>query len=183
MSGVKTRHTSERLRAEQTPEAGRVRNMVRRMIVDRTRTSVWRLIGHLQVGEKPLAETYSGIGFYARPPDGVDAEVIVANLGGAGAPVIVASRDEDTRRTMADLAADETATFNSQTIVKHTAGGLIEARSKDGTAVALATKADLEELRAWIAAEMVIACPAGSSTPGTVDPPPTPAGTTVLKGE
>ncbi len=62
-------------------------------------------------------------------------------------------------------------------------GSTVEVRDAGGVAEALATKEDLDALADWISTTMVVATPAGNSTPGTTTSPPAAAGTSVLKGQ
>ena len=167
------------------PWRRKVAGMIRRMTVDLTDAVLWKLLGHTAVEERPRAEVYSGIGFYARPPAGVTAEVVVTNIGGADHPIVVASRDEETRAAIADLDEGETASFNDQTILLHKSDGTIEARSANGAAVALATRADLEALLSAISGAAVLAGDGGATfkTNLLAALAGWPVGTTVLKGE
>lgn len=169
--------------AERTdPLVNRVAGMVRRMAIQTTARALWQLIGYRNpdgTNETMPVEQFSGIGFYARPSAAGKPEAIVVMVGGPTSPAIVATRDEATRARMADgLAADETAVFNSQAIVVVKANGTVEIRSKDGVAVPLATKADVDALRAWALAH----AHASLGSPPAVPPPPV-VGTTKLRGE
>lgn len=126
---------------------------IRRMAITLTGTltaakAIWQLVGvRLPNGdlETQLAETFTGIGFYARPPATGKPEAIVIMVGqDAELPVVVGVRDEKTRAAIAGaLKADETAAFNSIVILHMKADGTIEARSKNGVAVPLALKSDV----------------------------------------
>lgn len=160
-----TRHTAAALAQEVAPLIRRVLGSIRKMVVELTgsvanadtKGSIWTVRGYDGVGEKFPAEVFPGVGVYGRPPDPtssnrVQTEAVVINSGDAKNPMIVATRDERTRKaSVGDLAADETAIYNSQAKVHVMADGTIEARSIGGTAVPLATKADLEALRDAIA--------------------------------
>ncbi|MDQ3153625.1 MAG: hypothetical protein M3R63_18565 [Actinomycetota bacterium] len=176
-----TRYTAAEHAKTTDPLLRKLAGALRRMTVDLSTGVLWKLLGHAAVAERPKAEVFSGVGFYARPPAGVVAEVVVANIGGADHPVVIASRDEATRAAIADIDEGETATFNDQTIVVHRADGTIEARSANGVAVALATKADIDALIATFNAHTHVL------TTGTAAVPAPPAaaavGTTKLKGE
>lgn len=170
------------------PFTQRVRGMVRRVVVKLTTKVAWQLLGFDSPAGKNTfnSELFPGIGYYSRPPaNGTKVEAIVLSVGSeASTPAIVATRDEATRAAVAgDLKDDETAVFNSRAIVRINQDGTIEARSAGGTAVSLATKADLQALVNYITSTMVITCPAGTSTPGATPAPPNPTGTTKLKGE
>jgi phage gp45-like len=112
-----------------------VRGMVRRMYVTRTDKGTWQLTGVPlpddkggMTAEVRNAEVFSGIGFYSRAPKTGSPEVIVLSLGAdAGAPVAIATRDEQTRAAIAgDIAEDETALFNSKALLLARANGTIE---------------------------------------------------------
>lgn len=129
--------------------------MVRRWVITLTNEVLWQLTGfELPDGnggtfkEVRQAEVFSGIGFFSRPPrDGSPEAITAAIHGDANALAIVGTRDEATRAKVAgDLAEDETATFNSQSILAHRANGTIEARSADGSAGPLSPHADMQAL-------------------------------------
>lgn len=167
-----------------------VAGFVRRMVVGRTGGGAWQMLGHLLFDvtrrEAVDVENYSGVGFYARPPDNA-GEGVVVQVGGPNNKALIATRDEATRQAAfadADLAPDETAAYNSAARVHVTAAGLVEARSHGGTAVSLATKADIDDLRSWLVTHLHSGVSTGvgvSGAPSTT--PPTASGTSVLKGE
>lgn len=180
----------------------RVAGVARRLTVRMTESGVWMLAGHIlfdDVRETREVELWPGIGFFARPPRGDTAEAVVLNLGGQNNPAIVATRDEATRTKVDDLAEDETALFNSAARVHVKANGTIEARTHTGTAVALATKADVDALAAYVAKQFATSgtghthtlasggtvtlttVPTGAA--GTGSGVPAAAGTQKLKGE
>ncbi len=147
----------------------------------------WRLDGHDEVKETVDAEVFANIGFHSRPPEG-QGEALVAFVGGPNHACVVATRDEKTRADVAgDLTSDETATFNSQTIMKHTAAGEIEARSAAGAAAALARAAELADLRTRILTDVPLntATTAGQIVTAlfNIFTAWSVTGTTVLKGE
>lgn len=168
------------------PSEQRIRGMVRRLAVAVTSRVLWQLTGVRSLDgttETIAAEVFPGVGFFARPrTSGGAPEAILVNVGGATAPAVVATRDEKTRAEVAPLAADESAMFNSEAIVHVKANGEIHARSAGGSAVALATKADIDALRTWAAAHLHNDPSSGVTSTPTVAPP-TAAGTSVLKGE
>lgn len=111
--------------------------MVRRMVVKLSDGGVWQVAGHLLFEgqrEAPPAENYPGIGFAARPPAGTSAEAIVVQVGGANQPAIVGLRDEATRAKVSDIAANETAAYNSLVRAYLKASGTIELRTHAGVA-------------------------------------------------
>lgn len=164
---------------------------IRRMAVTMTSAPFWRVVGHLLIDgkrEDREAEIFSGIGFYGRPKKGHQVDSLVAFPGGASNPIIIATRDEDARRAVAAIAQDETAMFNSATIILIKANGTVEIRASGGAAAALATKADIDALKSWAAGHthVVAGITAGgaavtSATPLPVAPSAT--GTTVLKAQ
>lgn len=185
------------------PDAVRAAGAVRRMTISLTTKTLWQLLGHkMPDGQQETftAEAFTGIGFYSRPASGGHPEAIVLNIGNAKAPVIVAVRDERTRAAMAgSLAVNETAMFNDAAIVHVKADGSIEARSKNGTAQSLATKADLDALAAYLKNQfatsgtghthtlasggVVTLTTVPTATPGTGSGVPSATGTTKVRAE
>ncbi len=165
--------------------------MIRRMVVTVTSGPFWQAVGLLLLDgatkETLPTEVFPGIGFFARPAPGANAEAIVVHAGGRSNPAIVATRDEATRKKMASIGQDETAAFNTKCGVYWKKDGTIEARSAAGTAVKLPTMADYEALRAAFNAH--VHATAGTGAPSTPTPVPsvipvaTPTGTVVLKAE
>jgi phage gp45-like len=152
-------NTSKDWRQLTSTEARRLAGTVRRMAVSvtnvlagvgTTTASFWQVVGHLLLDnttkETADAEVFSGVGFYARPPAGANAEAIVAFPGGPSNPVVVASRDEATRKKVAgDAGQDETWVFNSQVALRLTNSGLIQAFLVGGpTPVKLALQSDVD---------------------------------------
>jgi len=178
-----------------------LRNALRRMVVAATDAVLWALDGFEDDEgnvEREDAEVFSGIGFYARPASGADAEAVIVKIGGqSGHPVVVATRDERARQALeaADgaVAAGETALYNPGAVVRLTNSGEIHARAPGGAAVALATKADIDALRTWVAAQFtgpghvhgVSGAVTNSTTPvaAPLVTPPSAAGTSRLRGQ
>jgi phage gp45-like len=166
------------------------RTMLRRLAVKVTTKALWQLLGHDDETEDAV-EVFSGIGFYSRPSDDGSPEVVLAKIGGSSDhPVIVATRDERTRQALEearDLAKDESIVFNSLAFVRVKADGTIEAASAGGTAVALATKADVDALQVAIDTHThtVPIIGAAGTTPTTTPlvGMPAAAGTAKFKGE
>lgn len=139
--GSNTGNTTKDWRDFTSTQARELAGKVRRMAVSvtnvlagvgTTTASFWQVVGHLLLDnttqETADAEVFSGVGFYARPPAGANAEAIVAFPGGPANPVVVASRDEATRKAVAGAAQqDETFVFNSKVALRFTASGLIQA--------------------------------------------------------
>lgn len=176
-----TRDTRDATSAETRGTLG----MIRRMSIRLTSVPFWRTVGHLLLNASETEvrdpEMFSGIGFYSRPAAGSNADAIVAFPGGASNPVIIAARDEDARKKHAELAQDETAMFNRLVIAVIKAAGTMEIRAAAGVASPLATKADLDALKAYIVTH-VHPAPGGTTSQPT-GPVPTAAGTTVLKAQ
>lgn len=164
------------------------------MAIDLTEGVLWRVLGFLLEGgrrEQARVEVFPGIGFYARPPASGKPEAIVLNVGGAEHPVVVATRDEKTRAAaVADVAADESAQFNTAARVHVKADGTIEARTHGGVAIALPTMADIAALKAWADLHRhgdpvsgLTTTPVLSVGPPVPDPAPSATGTTKFKAE
>jgi len=161
----------------------RVKAMIRRMRPLKTAGALWRLAGYAGEVDAEGVELFSGIGFYSRPGSSGKPEVVVNKIGGAsGHPVVVATRDESIR---VELDEDETAIFNSASIVKIKADGTIEVGSRGGTPVPLATLADVEAIRNDLNGHEHTYVPSGGGTAlTTLGPSVTaPSGTAKLKGE
>lgn len=169
--------------------------MLRRLVVGVTSGPFWQGIGVLLIDsaskETLRAENFSGIGFYARPAPGANAEMIVGMLGGAENPAILATRDEATRRKFANIDADETMAYNTKVGVRMSKDSKILACSHGGAPVELAKASELNDLRAFVVAQFSgaghVHGVAGASTNSTapVGSPPSSSypGTDVLKGE
>lgn len=191
--------TTEGLLESTDPRWIRVAGMVRRMAISLTSKVLWQLVGvRLPDGSSEVsnAELFAGIGFFARPPKSGDPEAIVVSVVDANAPMIVAARDEKTRAAVAGaLQVGETAVYNDKALVYVRADGTIEARTTRGTAVALATKQDLEILKAAITSAPIAVGAGGAAAIATacdtavqalvppVSPPTWPVGTRTFKGE
>jgi len=175
---------------------------IRRMAVTLTSGVFWQVLGHLLLDgvtkETLDAEVFSGVGFYSRPKAGHQVDALVVFPGGSSNPVIIATRDEDARKAIAKLADDETAAFNSSTIIVIKKDRTVEIRQAGGTAVALATKADVQAVVDIVNHHVHLYLPGpGASTPtstiqvmSTAVPPapvaaaaPSPVGTEVLKAQ
>lgn len=178
----------EDLARETDPFRLRVLGTIRKMIVRFAAKGLWELGGFSKLGERiPKAEVFQGVGFWATPAAGVEVEAVVLNVGGdANHPIVVALRDEKTRKQVADaLAGDTTCVHNTAARVVILPNGTIEARTHGGTAAPLATLADLQALRDFIATglTMTVDPVLNIAGPGSTVPVPDPVGTTKLKGE
>jgi phage gp45-like len=166
--------------------------MLRRMVVTLSSDTLWQLVGQRGgpggAGDEVItAETFPGIGIYARAPSSGSPEAVVAALGGTKASVVVATRDEATRQVGAgDLAEGETCVYNDQARVIVRADGTVEIRLHSGVAVPLATKADLAAVVTAFNAHTHVYTPGpGTAIPTAVPVPtaPSPTGTSVLKAQ
>lgn len=166
---------------ETGPLARRLAGLVRRMTISRS-TGLWQVSGHRLLDnttETHDAEPFTGIGFYSRPPATGKPEAIAVFSGDTGKPVIVATRDEKTRQAMAgSLAEDETAIFNSSSIILMKADGTVRLGSSNafeaaikGTTYRVAEDALLTALGTLATAINVFAATC------TTTPPATPAAT------
>lgn len=175
-----------------------VKTMVRRVTVTLSSArAVWQVAGtQMPDGRETMKpENFAGsIGVAARPPG--QCEAIVIMVGDASAPVMIAAVDRKTRNAIAGaLKPDETMLHNSKALLYLKDDGTIEARSANGTAVPLATKADIdaviEKLNEQIVAHNTHAHTGVTTGGGTslvatvlVPVPAAPAvGTMTLKGE
>lgn len=135
--------TAADYKREQGPDARTNASRIRRMLLGVTSRVFWQLVGYKSHETKQPttdAENFSGIGFYARPRSSDRAEAILASVADARHSVIVATRNEDVRKVMADLDEDETAIFTSSAIVIINADGTVEVRSQLGVAQSLANE-------------------------------------------
>lgn len=157
-------------------------NLVRRMAVRVTSAPLWQLEGHeLADGttETPDAEPFTGIGFYSRPPASGNPEAIAVHVGGTGAPLIAATRDEKTRKAMAgDLGTDQTAIYTSGQRVRVTStqveigAGVGHQPTLNGTtyraagdALITAMTTVLEAIKVYAVAIKAVADPTNAATP------------------
>jgi phage gp45-like len=141
--------TIEDLRDRLTRAAHRARNLVRRVTLSLSNNDgTWQARGYRGFegahgdtdGEKFVAEVFPGIGIWARPKVGTVPEAIIVHVGGEpGHPVIVATRQKEMQVA---LEEDETAVFNSQSVLILKKDGSVEIRSRNGTAQKLVTLAE-----------------------------------------
>lgn len=206
----KTRHGPGELADSVGSVARATLGLVRRMAIKVTSRALWQVIGHRLIDgsrETRDAEVFYGIGFWSRPKSSEKAEAIVAFVGGdAGNPVVVASRNEDARRYVQSLigtiAEGDTVIHGSigTPIVWLKNDGTAEIRTAGGTAVPLATLADVQALRNYVnnqfcnvgghthvvsgaATTTITTVASAGGTPPTPAAPPAPQGTDVLKAE
>lgn len=138
------------------PLVRRVAGMVRRLTVSVTTSPIWKLLGVQGLdgaNEVIHAEAFGQLGMYARPrTSGGSPEAIVVHVGDARVPVMVACRDEKTlaavREALGGIDAGEAVIYtpNGEAVIHMTSGGGVEVKSPGGTAVALATLADVEAI-------------------------------------
>lgn len=181
----------------------KVAGMIRRIVVEFSSTGpfsrpvlgIWQLRGFRELKEVVKAEVFQGIGIWARPPAAAspaeigNVEAVAVSVGDSDHQVVIAMRDEPTRQKIAPkVAPNETLLHNTLVGVHCKADGTIHAETHAGTAVPLATLADLRALRKWIEVHVhgvVVGEP--YTSPPAVTPPgapvPTETGTTVLRGE
>jgi phage gp45-like len=165
-----------------------VYGMIRRFAITLTDTARWQLLGQRggDGGDEILSdvESFTGIGFYSRPPSsGGNPEAIGVGVGGTRTTVIIAARDEATRQAVAgSLPPDSTAMFNTQAIIVINPNGTVEIRLAGGAAVQLATLADLQALASFVQ-KMTLPVSGGTAGPPAPSSVPTPTGTTVLRAQ
>jgi phage gp45-like len=149
--------TIEERRDRTSPLARDIAGVLRWFAITLTSGPTWQVIGHLLIDgltrETRSAAVFSGIGFYSRPKAGTNREAIVANIAGAENPVIIATRDEDTRARVADIDEDETMAYNTVVGVLLRKDNKILACMHGGTPVELAKASELNSLRAFVAAQ------------------------------
>lgn len=194
-------NTSKDWRDLTSSEALRLAGSIRRMAVKitnvfkdgvTTSASFWQLLGHLLLDnttqETADAEVFSGVGFYARPPAGANAEAIVAFPGGPSNPVVVASRDEATRKKVAGACGqDEAFMFTSKVAIHMTASGEIQAYIVGGPVpIRVALVSDVDALWAKYNTHKHLGVTAGAALSGTpqlgVDTGGPATGSPVLRG-
>lgn len=162
-------------------EARDLAGKIRRMAITLTSRSFWQVVGHRLLDgstETRDVEIFSGVGFYARPPADGKPEAMVAFQEGGANPVIIAVRDEKTRRAVAGaIGANESIMYNTVAVVLIKAGGTVEIRTANGVAGPLVTQEQFMNHTHATAGT-------GPPTPPTaIAPLPTLTGTTVLKAE
>lgn len=194
------RKTIDELRHQTSSATTSLRGMIRRVAIGVARADrLLQLLGYDAGGGREVFDkirNFQGIGFSSRPRAG-KGEAILVKVGAAAAHLVaIATRDLSSEPT--DLDEDESQLHNSTAQVRVTKAGKVEVTDRaGGAAVALATKADLDALRAvlsnWTPAptDGGAALKTALQTAGLIDPTgpaPTPvaswpAGTSVLKGQ
>ena len=172
------------------PLARLLRGLVRRFSVSTTRGALWQLLGLRGLDgddEVTSVEVFHGIGIAARPPASGKPEAIVVNVGGAKAPVIVATRDQKTLDAVladvGELEAGSTLVYAAGAVIYVRANGTVEIRTPGGTAGALALEANLTALRAAIQGAVISPGDGGAALKTAILAASWTTGTTVLKGE
>lgn len=122
----------------------RLRNLARRVVVSLTEAAggAWQALGYKLPGDAEDArekfnnvEMFGGVGVHARPAASGRVEAVIIHIGADEEhPVIVATRD---RAMQVELEADETAIFNSKTVIRVKADGTVEIGSRGATLTAL----------------------------------------------
>lgn len=162
--------------------------LARRVAVRLTDGAFWQTVGHLLLDnttrETADAEVFSGVGVYARPPAGANAEAIQIHPGGPSNPVIVATRDEATRKKMAgDALQDETFVFNSQVVIRLSNAGFINCYLLGGpTPVQLALKSDVDAVVSAFNGHTHVETGASTNPVIPAQRAPAPVGSSVLRG-
>lgn len=179
------RQTVRSLRERVAGAAGRA--LIRRLRVAASAGVRWVLEGHEDAAgnlETEEAEVAPGVGFYARPRAGDRAEAIVVKVGGeSGHPMVVATRNHDGIKRLGQIAADETAVFNSIAHVTVKASGEIHIAAIGGIAAPLATLADLQALRTAIQNAVPVANDGGAALRTAILAASWTNGTTKLRGQ
>ncbi len=146
--------TTREHRDEVSPETRDWRGMVRRVAIKLTSGSIWQVMGHrLLSGDKETrdAEAFSNVGFFSRPPAGANAEAVEVHPGGfASGPLIIATRDEDTRKKVAVIDQDETIIYNSAVIAVCKKTGQMWICAPGAAPVGVALASELNSLRAFV---------------------------------
>lgn len=187
-----TDNTTREWREETSSERRGALGMIRRMAARLTEGAFWQIVGHLlldnRTPETRDAEVFGTLGFYSRPKAGANAEVMVVFPGGSANPVIVGTRDEELRATIANLAQGETAMCNRAVIVICKSNGTVEIRLPGGTALPLPKLAELADVVSKFNSHthVVSGVTAGGAAVTSAVPVPlatAPSGTAVLKAQ
>lgn len=184
---------SEEFSLETSPFRRLVRGMIRRVAISLATGTKWQWRGQRGgAGGDEIydAEPFTGIGFFSRPPASGSPEAILNAVGGSKNTVIVATRDEKTRRLIdADVPAGATCVYNDKAMILVKPDGTVEIRLIGGAAIALPTLADYNALRNAYNSHTHPVATTGSATAQTGTASATaatvaaPTGTTVLKAQ
>lgn len=185
------------------PRVTKLHGLVRRMAISISKQiHAWQVTGVRMLGGDEVfrADLFSGVGRLARPPlTGKPEAIVVMASGGADGAALVGTRDMKTAIAVLRevtgrdyLEPGESLTFTAPAggaVIHMRADGTTEVRSSTGTAVELATKADVQQLRnelqlhthTYALPETLAAVQPGITGAGPALTAPT--GTTKLKGE
>ncbi len=209
-----SRRTAKDFRDRATKAALDMANMIRRVVTSATAGGRWGIEGYELddidtgvaftegVDDDPV-DVFAGIHIYARPAAADKSEGILLHVGGeAEHPVLAALRNEDARlryvAEFGDLSRGEVVVFNSAGTarVKVRTNGEIEitvaagqkllVKTKAGTALPVATKADVDAIQAALDGHSHLYIPgAGPGTVSTTGNPsvPAPDGTLAFDSE
>lgn len=135
----------------------------------------------LHPSETPVTCRLRGGGWWEVPALGDEVAVLVPEGAIDFMPLIVARLSSNTVPTT--QGPDP-----SRVVIVAPSGGEVVIHDGEGGAEAVALKSDVQDLRDFIATEMIIVTPSGNSTPGVLPAPagvdpPDPAGTEVLKAK
>lgn len=129
-----SRQSVEDFRTDSNPWVLRLRGLVRRTVVSLTEAAgcAWQALGYRDSdGNRETfnnVEIFGGVGIHARPANSGRVEAIIVHVGGDEEhPVIVATRDQSMQ---VELEGDETAIFNSKSVIRIKADGTIEIGSR-----------------------------------------------------
>lgn len=166
------------------PFRNAVRGLLRRVSISRAAAVLWQFAG-VNKSDAASVEVFYGVGVCALPARSGKPEAILVNVGGASAPVIIATRDEKTRAAVvpSDLKAGETVIY-SEGVIVYLKKDSVEIRTPEGEAKQLAFRDELAALRTYVLAH-THGAPGGTTTAPSfpTTPPSAPTGTTILKGE
>ena len=176
---------SERHAKATDPLLNSFRGAIRRLVITKAAAFVWDMLGVqlTPTNREPVrAEVFHGIGFAALPSRDGSPEAIVLNVAAATAPVVIASRDIKGAKIagVAGMKTGETMVYSEKAIIYMRDDGHVEVRTPSGTALSLATKADVTALANFVQGLAVGGTGSAPIPPGSV---PQPTGTTVLRGQ
>ena len=173
---------------ETSPFRRYAQGLVRRLAITIAKGTKWQMRGQKggDGGDEVLEiEIFQGIGFFARPPaSGTHPQAIATSIGSPKHQVAVAFRDEGVRQAIdAQVPDDASAMFNTVAIFVIKPDGSLEARTIGGTALSLATKADIDALRSWASSHFHTGGTIFGNTGSPTVAPPSATGTLRFKAE
>lgn len=176
--------SAERNAQATDPFRNAIRALISRATVRRANAVLWQFVGAAK--NALSAEVFYGVGICALPAKGGKPEAIVVNVGGADAPVIIATRDEKTRASVvpSGIKAGETVIY-SEGVIVYLRKDSVEIRTPSGTAKRLLTVDDATSLKQAIANAAVAAGDGGATFKTNIgnNLDSWPTGTTILKGQ